>query len=132
MTAAKLSGEERFTFSKKNRLCHKNSIKELFNNSSSFYLYPFVVKSSTALQHKGASHFQVLVTVPKRTFGRAVDRNMIRRRIKEVTRLHQQVITSRPDLQNLKVVLIYTAKDIQSFDLIQNKLILVFKRLANI
>lgn len=77
----------RYTFKKEERLCSKRLISDLFTNGSSFVLYPFRM---VYLRRPTSGYpFQVLVSVPKRRFPYAVDRNLIKRRIRECYRLHK-------------------------------------------
>ena len=68
---------------------------------------------------------QLLFSVSKKSFKRAVDRNLIRRRIKEAYRLNKILF-----LPNIKIPqhigIIYIAKEIMEFADIQKKLIRVF------
>ncbi len=117
-----------FSFSKEERLKSRNEIKELFANGSSFYLYPFkilFIKSPTT-----DTSTQVLFTVPKRAYKRAVDRNKIRRRIKEAYRLNKHLLfTSNNDQYSLKIAYIYVGKKAYNFEFIQQKLVETLTRL---
>ncbi len=76
------------TFSKEERLCSSSLIDKLFHDGSSFVVYPFriVYLPITAKLPVGV---QVLVSVPKRRIKRAVMRNKIKRKIREVYRLQK-------------------------------------------
>lgn len=76
------------SFKKEERLCNIKLIEKLFSNGSSFLVYPFRI---IWLSEDSSSNFpvQVLISVPKRKFKRAVDRNLIKRRIREVYRLQK-------------------------------------------
>lgn len=115
------------SFSKSERLSSEILIKELFSKGSYFYLYPFKI----FFLEKEKSKNQVLITVPKRSFRRAVDRNFLKRRIREAYRLNKSLYLYTPlSGINYSLGIIYTAKDKLAFDIIEKKLILVFKRLA--
>lgn len=76
------------SFKKEERLCNIKLIEKLFSDGSSFLVYPFrIIWLSEDLS--SSSPVQVLISVPKRKFKRAVDRNLIKRRIREVYRLHK-------------------------------------------
>ena len=73
------------TFRKNERLCRKTSIDELFSKGQSFFVYPFKISWIIAQEDEG-SPAQVLISVPKRNFKKAVKRNQIKRLIREVYR----------------------------------------------
>ena len=87
-------------FGKFERLCSKNDIQELFTKGSSFYFAPLRVKY---LRAEGDSH-RVLISVPKRLFKKAVDRNLVKRRIREAYRRNKGSILSLPSMHIAFVV----------------------------
>jgi ribonuclease P protein component len=111
-----------FSFPKSERLNKKKVIQELFDKSSSFYLYPFRVYFQ--LSSDPESH-QVMFSVSKRNFKKATDRNLIKRRMREAYRLNKAAI---PGTSKLQMAYIYTAKEILMFEAIRDKLLLSFKR----
>ncbi len=77
-----------YSFKKEERLCNVKLIEKLFTDGSSFLVYPFRIVWLT--EPSGSEHpVQVLISVPKKRFKRAVDRNLIKRRIRELYRLHK-------------------------------------------
>jgi len=114
-----------FSFPKSERLYKKKAIQELFDKGSSFYMYPFRVY----FQQSEQSAHQVIFSVSKRNFKRAVDRNLIKRRMREAFRLNKAGV---PGTSKLQMAYIYTAKEILSFDQIQEKTVLSFKRLQKL
>jgi ribonuclease P protein component len=77
---------KQYSFKKEERLCSKKQIDALFAQGSSFVLYPFRIvflEVSPTLPVP----VQVLVSVSKRRFPHAVDRNRIKRQIRECYRL---------------------------------------------
>lgn len=77
-----------YSFKKEERLCNVKLIEKLFTNGSSFLVYPFRI---VWLRENDISALpvQVLISVPKKRFKRAVDRNLLKRRIREIYRLHK-------------------------------------------
>src|SRR6201991_2602888 len=78
-----------YTFTKEERLCNKSLIDGLFHNGSSVLCYPFRV-SWLVTDTPQSFPAQVLVAVPKKRYKRAVDRNLLKRRIREAYRLHKE------------------------------------------
>ena len=78
-----------FTLSKQERLKSKKIIGQLFNKEGqSFAVYPFrVIWLKTTLD--SSFPMQFAVSVPKRRFKKAVDRNHLKRQIREAYRLNK-------------------------------------------
>ncbi|GHE23500.1 ribonuclease P protein component [Sphingobacterium griseoflavum] len=80
-----------YTFTKEERLCSKRLIDGLFHNGSSFVLYPYrIVFLLANNQHDNdGPPAQCILSVSKKRFKRAVDRNFIKRRMREAYRLQK-------------------------------------------
>ncbi len=116
-----------FYLKKHEILRSKNNIKELFENGSSFFLYPFKV---FFLPNSSLSTNQALFSVSKKYFRKAVDRNLIRRRMREAYRLNKSILeVNQKDSLSLSVALIYISKFKLPYNDIEKKLKLVFVRL---
>jgi len=131
----------RFTFKKEERLSRKKLIDELFKSGSSFYLTPFKIiftplaplnlpEGETSSQQSYPA--QVLITVSTKNFKRAVDRNKIKRLIREVYRMNKHVLYDSLKKKNIQLIfaILYNSKTIEPFDFIQQKLIAVLNKLA--
>ena len=118
------------TFPKKERLSGRRLIGLLFSKGKVFYLKPFRI-TWMRLPVEGASAVQILVSVPKYNFHKAVERNLIRRRMKEAYRLNKQFFHGKLTDHGYQIVfcITYTAKEIVAYDLIQSKIILLLQRL---
>ena len=116
-----------FSLKKHEILRSKKIIKELFTNGSSFFIYPFKVYF---LANQETEKNQVLFSVSKKYFKRAVDRNLIRRRIREAYRLNKGILNSREEKSlSLSIALVYISKFKLPYIDIENKLKQVFVRL---
>ena len=122
-------GNNDFTFPKAERLTNKIIIKELFSKGSSFYIYPFRVKF---LESPKITGVQVMFAVPVRNMKRAVQRNMVRRKLREVYRHHKHPLSvkQRTEQKGLAISFIYLEKQCLTYEELESKLILTLNRLA--
>ncbi len=84
-----------FTFSKEERLSHKSEIDALFNEGLSFTLGAFRVFHLLRPPAPKGIPIKILVAVPRKKFRRAVDRNRLRRMIREAYRLNKHLLTEK-------------------------------------
>ncbi|MBA4301908.1 MAG: ribonuclease P protein component [Algoriphagus sp.] len=113
-----------YRLSKNERLHAEKLIKELFNEGSSFFLYPFKVLFLKKEDLIGQPN-QVLFSVSKKKIKKATGRNFIKRRLKEAYRLNKQILP--PD--GIILGLIFVGKAEMSFAEIQPKMVQVLNRL---
>jgi ribonuclease P protein component len=113
------------TFKREERLSKEKVIQELFDKGSSFYLYPFKVYFMQN-PDPGFPVHQVLISVSKKNFKRAVDRNLIKRIIRESYRLNKKLLANR---NKLLIAYIYSIKEILPSSQIEERLVRTFKRL---
>jgi ribonuclease P protein component len=117
-----------YSLKKIERLSSQKAIKELFEKGSSFYLRPYKVQYLPNPDQKGKN--QILVSVSTRNFKKAVDRNLIKRRIREAYRLQKDLIEGKPN--KLIIAFIYTEKSILPFEEIKTKLYLALQQLEKL
>ena len=120
------------TFSKSERLCSKKILGELFKKGSAsvqtFYLFPFRVLYMPHDPERADDWPAIVITVPKRTFKRAVDRNLVRRRVREAYRLNKSDISPEKP-KPAYIAFLYTAKQIISFEEIEKGMKLALQKL---
>ena len=123
-----------YSFTKEERLCNKRLIDELFHNGSSFLCYPFKVSWMTVSQPQEFPA-QVLFSVPKKRFKSAVDRNLLKRRMREAYRLNkEQYLYSSLITIDKRIVFSvgYIGKEIADSDLIHEKMLKLLTGLAEV
>ena len=118
-----------YGLSKNERLHSKKSIQELFDKGSSFFLYPFKVLH-LPIDNRGIETNVVLFSVSKRKIKNAVDRNYVKRRIKEAYRLNKSLLSSPERPSRNMIGLIYVSSELQDFHTIEKKIQKVLKRIA--
>ena len=117
------------TFKKEERLSRKKIIESLFADGISFNQFPFkVVWLEYPLD--GKYPVQVLISVPKRKFKRAVDRNLLKRRIREAYRKNKESLYGylKEKDKTCVLALLYISSEIASYKEIEEKIIVVLKR----
>jgi ribonuclease P protein component len=120
----------RQTFTKDERLRKKILIAKLFQEGSSFFVHPFrITWISTDVPGKYPA--QVLVSVPKQLIRKAVNRNKIKRRMREAYRKNKFILYDFLEQNHITLILslTYTSKEILPYDLVQEKIIVLLHRL---
>ncbi len=103
-----------FQFRKSERLKSRKAISELFENGRSVYSYPVKVLYKIKWNEAGSKYpVKCGFSVAKKNFKLAVDRNFLKRRMREAYRLHKNSIfkTIEKKPVALDVFFIYIAKD---------------------
>jgi ribonuclease P protein component len=85
--------DRRATLPKSERLSWKRHVDALFANGSSFVAYPLRVIYFPVRNDKQDTRVSVLIHTPKKKLKHAVDRNFVKRRIRENYRLRKHILT---------------------------------------
>ncbi|TFV92202.1 ribonuclease P protein component [Algoriphagus kandeliae] len=119
-----------FRLPKTERLYSQKSIKELFDEGSSFFLYPFKV---LYLVKEGESHTsnpnQVLFSVSKRKIKKATGRNLMKRRMREAYRINKHLLSNSS--RQLFIGLLYVSSEAMDFKSLEEKTKKVLERIES-
>lgn len=113
------------TLTKEERICSKKLIEALFagNGSRSMTSYPIRAVFLEQKSAEGEPPVQLLVSVPKRCFKRAVKRNGVKRQIREAFRRNKHVLADAVtgSGRSVAVALIWMSADLSATHLVETK-----------
>jgi ribonuclease P protein component len=100
------------TFGKQERIVSRKLMDELFEGGRSRTVMAFPLRGvcTTMVRNEGCPPVQVLISVPKKRLHHAVDRNRVKRQVREAYRLNKQHLWERvPEGKALAVAFIWLA-----------------------
>ena len=113
------------TLTKEERICSKKLIEVLFagNGSRSMTSYPIRAVFLEQKSAEGEPPVQLLASVPKRCFKRAVKRNRVKRQIREAFRRNKHVLADAVtgSGRSVAVALIWMSADLSATHLVETK-----------
>jgi ribonuclease P protein component len=131
--------EEKQTYSlgPNERLKSRKLIEQLFKEGKTFSVFPlriyFVVEPISNYQLP-VSNLQFGVGVSTKNFKKAVDRNRVKRLIREAYRLQKNELKNKLKLKKMHMNLffIFTGKELPSYELVYEKLAIALQKLLTI
>jgi ribonuclease P protein component len=101
------------------RLCGVKAISDLFSGGSPLNLPPLKIIYRVMPEDPSLEPVRVMISVPKRYFRKAVDRNLIKRRIREAYRQNKLPLTNslRGSGKRIDMAIIWIDTSIQSYDI---------------
>ena len=118
----------RNSFSKKERCLPKKTITTLFSEGNRTYSKYFTANWNTENIKK--TQINIVISVPKHIHKLAVNRNYIKRLIKEAYIKKKKVILK--SISNpINIILIYNKSTIPKFNILQEELVILFQKIKN-
>ena len=102
---------------KAERINSKITIETIFKNGKSVFSFPYKVVWNTEVADENKPAVEILLSVGKKRFKKAVDRNHIKRLIRETFRTNKHILWDYCEVNNLRlqIALVYVDKEIGDF-----------------
>ena len=118
----------KLSLSKPERLRNVKQIDFLFKNSTSIKGFPLVF-SYLLFENPQQAQIQALFAAPKRNFKKAVERNRIKRVMRDRLRLLKPELTDALNGKYIQFALIYTSRDLPDYMAIDKSLKKIISKL---
>ena len=115
------------TFTKQEKLKKSKLISQLFAEGNNVTEFPIKLVY-LPVEHVGTHKIQAGVSVPKRNFKKAVDRNRIKRLMREAYRKNKEHIYAEEHTKKHIFMFIYLGKNEIEYKLIEEKMILLLQK----
>lgn len=128
-----MSAAERFTLSKEERICSKKLINELFTgNGRSMTAFPLRVVFMKRTIVDDQPRAAMLVSVPKRYFKHAVDRNRVKRQVREAFRRNKSIITQNltDDHEAVAMAFVWLTNEKYPSSEVENRMVRLLTRIS--
>lgn len=126
---------KRLTLGKNERLKSRKQIDLLFNDGKNFTVFPFRVHYRFDIETTTKSPaLQFGVGVSSRNFKKAVDRNRVKRLLREAYRLQKEALQMKLQerKRTLHLFVNYTARDLPDFNTVKEKTSVILKKILKL
>ena len=121
-------------FSKLERIVSQKLIDELFTSGQSHSLTAFPLRAVYLFREspcQSVANIQLLISVPKRRFKHAVDRNRVKRQLREAFRLNKPLLSEAlPEGQRVALAFIWLSDQHLSTDRVAHSVVNLLQRIA--
>ena len=121
------------TFRKQERIVSGKLIETLFGkgDSQSLAAYPLRAVYLQTERQEGHAPVQILISVPKKRFKHAVDRNRVKRQVREAYRRHKQLLNeSIEEGKELLIAFIWLSDKHSPTDEVEKRVVSILQRIA--
>lgn len=121
------------TFRKRERMVSNLLIEALFDSgkSRSVSAFPLRAVYQTTERREGSAPVQVLISVPKKRFHHAVDRNRVKRQIREAYRCHKELLWQQiPDDKMVLLGFVWLSDRHSPTVEVERRLVSILQRIA--
>jgi ribonuclease P protein component len=124
-----------FRFPKSERIVSQKLIDKLFCKTGSHSMVAFpvrVVYRSDEAAQQPAPNTQVLISVPKRKLRHAVDRNRVKRQIREAYRLNKDLIGNDASSgMALSIAFVWLSDRVETSEIVASRIKALLKRISD-
>lgn len=109
-----------------------SSIADLFSSGNKLHVFPVMLVWRAVPTSPKRNLNKIAFSVSKRNFKRAVDRNRVKRLLREVYRQNKHLLESKLDHSGLRIeaLLNYTGKKMPNYQQLEAKIIELLERLS--
>lgn len=121
------------TFTKRERLVSLKLTETLFQGGDSHSLAAFPVRAVYMKQQRrqGDAPVQLLISVPKKRFHHAVDRNRVKRQLREAYRLNKGILTQAiPEAEQLLLAFVWLSDLHVTTPVVKSRVVSLLRRVA--
>jgi ribonuclease P protein component len=116
------------TFTKAERLSGKVFIDDLYNKGKTLQSFPFKINILEVPPNK--IPVKIIISVPKRLFKKAVDRNRIKRLMREAYRKNKIILYEHLNTKHCFLMFIYTSKTIETYQDMEKYMITAIQKIG--
>ena len=120
-----------FKLNKDEKLCSRTAVERVFGEGKSVMAFP--LRAAYRLRPRGEQPVQFLISIPKKRIRKAVQRVMLRRRVREAYRLNRRQLLV-PTLEQadwgVDIAFVYLDTSVAPYDVIEEKITSLLTRIA--
>jgi len=122
-----------FTLGREERLKSNLSIQELLKHGRTVSLFPLKIYWNFSSDPHQKYPARASMSVPKRKYRRAVDRNLMKRRLKEAYRLNKYMLYDKLDQhqQKIQLIILLLSDEFIPYKQLEQGMREIFRKLVN-